>query len=66
MTEMEDAQKNTELLESLKQAGQEMTSEGIREQKVSFIMGSLGKNSDITREFVKSALDKSSGHQAKR
>ena len=64
MTEMEDAQKNTELLESLKQAGQEMTSEGVREQKVSFVMGSLSEDSEITRELVKSELDKLAGQRS--
>lgn len=61
----ENPQKTIELLEDLKQAGQKMTSEEIREQKVSFIMGSVSEKSGITRDFVKSVLDKSSGYRDK-
>ena len=47
-----------ELLEMLKQAGQQMTADGVRQQKISFIMGSLSEDSPITRDRVENELDK--------
>ena len=47
-----------ELLEKLKQAGQQMTADGVRQQKISFIMGSLSEDSPITRDRVENELDK--------
>lgn len=60
-----DSQETSELIENLRQAGQQMTAEDVREQKVSFIMGSLGADSTITREEIKSELDKLPGQRFK-
>ena len=54
---MADTQEET-LLENLKQAGQQMTADGVRQQKISFIMGSLSEDSPITRDRVEDELDK--------
>ena len=53
--------KERDILEQLKEAGQNMTADDLREQKISFIMGSLSENSEITREEVEAALNKSAG-----
>lgn len=57
---MADTQEET-LLENLKQAGQQMTADGVRQQKISFIMGSLSEDSPITRDRVEDELDKLAG-----
>ena len=52
------------LLEALRKAGQEMTEEQVREQKISFIMGTLGSDSKITREEVEAQLDRMAGRRS--
>ena len=59
---MKDIQTDAALLEALKQAaGRQMTADGVRRQKVSFIMGSLSHDSTITRDRVEAELDKLAG-----
>ena len=54
------------LLEALKAAaGRPMTAEQIRQQKVSFILGTLSSDSDDTREEVDAHLRKREGVPAK-
>ena len=60
----DNAQTDTDLLEKLKEAGQRMTADEVREQKVSFVMGSLSKDSTITREHIKSELDRLPGQRS--
>ena len=60
MTKMTDA-KEAALLEGLKQAGKRMTAEDVKQQKISFIMGSLSNDSEITRDRVEAELNKMAG-----
>ena len=53
-----------DLLEALRKAGQEMTEEQVREQKISFIMGTLGSDSKITRAEVEAQLDRMAGKRS--
>ena len=57
---MTDA-KEAALLEGLKQAGKRMTAEDVKQQKISFIMGSLSNDSEITRDRVEAELNKMAG-----
>lgn len=50
-----------EVLEELKKAGQNMTEEQVRAQKISFIMGMLSSKSKITRKEVADYLDRMAG-----
>lgn len=53
------------LLEALEKAStRDLTSEEIRQQSVSFIMGTLKDSSDITRAKIEAALDKQEGRKA--
>lgn len=47
----------SEVLEELRKAGAKMTPTDIRQQKVSFIMGSVKEESNITRSYVEEVLD---------
>ena len=59
---MKDARTDDALLEALKQAAErEMTADEIHNQKVSFIIGSSGADSKITRELVEAELAKMAG-----
>ena len=49
------------ILEELKQMGENMTPQDIREQKISFILGTLSHKSSITREFVENELNRMYG-----
>lgn len=49
------------VLEELRKAGQNMTEEQVRAQKISFIMGTLSSKSTITREEVAAYLDRMAG-----
>lgn len=53
-----------EVLEKLRKAGENMTEEEVRAQKISFIMGTLSSNSKITREEVAAHLDKMAGRRS--
>lgn len=53
------------LLDRLRAAAKvKMSPEQLRKQKISFIMGSLGDDSTITRERVESELNKLEGNAA--
>ena len=59
---MTDLKTDHALLERLKAAASaSLTAEELREQRVSFIIGSLGKDSSITRERVKEVLAEHEG-----
>ena len=53
-----------EVLEKLRKAGENMTEEEVRAQKISFIMGTLSSNSTITREEVAAHLDRMAGRRS--
>lgn len=53
-----------EVLEKLRKAGENMTEEEVRAQKISLIMGTLSSNSTITREEVTAHLDKMAGRRS--
>lgn len=54
-----------ELLARLEKAAKaQLSAKTLRKQKVSFIMGSLGEESTITRERVEEVLDKLEGYAA--
>ena len=62
---MTGIQTDASLLEALrKAAGKQLSAEQLRRQKVSFIMGSLNKDSTITREFVEKELRRIDGETA--
>lgn len=62
---MTEIQTDRSLLEALrKAAGKKLSAEQLRRQKVSFIMGSLNKDSTITREFVEKELRRIDGEPA--
>ena len=46
-------------------AGKPMTPEMIREQKISFILGTLGDDSTITRKEIEAYLDQKMGIPAR-
>ena len=50
--------KENEVLDALKKAGENMTPAQIRQQEISFVMGTLDSKSTVTREFVEEKLDK--------
>ena len=60
---MKDQRTDTELFEALRQAGQEMTEEDVRQQKISFIMGMSSCDSKITREEVAAHIDRMAGRR---
>ena len=60
---MKDRRTDTELFEALRQAGQEMTEEDVRQQKISFIMGMSSCDSKITREEVAAHIDRMAGRR---
>ena len=49
------------VLKKLRKAGENMTEEEVRAQKISFIMGTLSSKSTITREEVAAHLDRMAG-----
>lgn len=51
-------QSEKEILAALKKAGEQMTTEQRRQQKISFILGTLNSESTITRDFVEAVLEK--------
>ena len=51
-------QSEKEILGALKRAGERMTPEQRRQQKISFILGTLSCDSAITRDFVEEVLEK--------
>ena len=52
------------LLRRLRQAASApLTAEELRRQRVSFIMGSVGDESNVTREYVESYLDAQEGRK---
>jgi len=53
------------LLNALKNAaGKKLSASQVRKQKISFILGSLGKDSTITREIVEREVKKNEGEAA--
>ena len=56
-------QRTDALFEALRQAGQEMTEEDVRQQKISFIMGTVSFDSKITREEVAAHIDRMAGRR---
>lgn len=59
---MPDQETRDKLQKALKEAaGKPMTREMIRRQKVSFILGTLGDDSTITRKQIEAYLDKQEG-----
>ena len=56
-------QRTDALFEALRQAGQEMTEEDVRQQKISFIMGTVSFDSKITREEVAACIDRMAGRR---
>ena len=61
---MKDVRTDPDLIEALRRsAGQEMTEEEIREQKISFIMGTVSVDSKITREEVAAHIDRMAGRR---
>lgn len=62
--EVKDIRTDPDLIEALRRsAGQEMTEEEIRQQKISFIMGTSSFDSKITREEVAACLDRMAGRR---
>ena len=49
------------ILKELKEAGQRMTKEEIHKQRVSFIMGMVGRKGGIDRDYIEAELKKLSG-----
>ena len=61
---MKEIRTDPDLIEALhRSAGQEMTEEEIRKQKISFIMGTLSFDSKITREEVADCIDRMAGRR---
>ncbi len=60
----EDIRTDARLIERLKKSGQYVTSEQLRRQRVSYIMGSLPKDSTITRGQIEKILDENEGKAA--
>lgn len=52
------------LIERLKKSSQYVTSEQLRRQRISYIMGSLPKDSSITRGQIEKILDENEGKSA--
>lgn len=50
-----------ELIEKLKLAGQQMTAEDVRKQKISFIKGTLSSKIEVTDEQIEAELDRFAG-----
>jgi len=62
---MSELHTDPDLLERLRRAaGSQLTHEQLKRQKVSFIMGSLGSDSSITRERIEQELNKLDGETA--
>ena len=62
MTKLETVKGDPQVLEALKKAAaRQMTAEERRQQKVSFIMGTMGDDSTITREKVEKILAEQDG-----
>ncbi len=51
-------QSEKDVLGALKKAGEQMTPKQKRQQKISFILGTLDSESTITRDFVEAVLEK--------
>ncbi|PWE50049.1 hypothetical protein DEM26_08855 [Thioclava sp. NG1] len=59
-----NAWKNDKLLERLQRdAGRKMSEREIRQQKISFVMGSLDEKSDLTRDDVAKLIDEHEGRE---
>lgn len=55
---------NEALLKALREASQhEPTAAELRDQRISFVMGSLKEDSTVTRDRVREILDRQEGHQ---
>ena len=54
-------QSEKDILGALKKAGEQMTPEQKRQQRISFVMGTLDSESNITRDFVEAVLEKAHG-----
>lgn len=62
---MTNSKTDPELLRALKNAaGARLSAEKLRKQKISFIMGTLGKDSTVTKDRVEQELEKLSGSAA--
>lgn len=55
-----------EILKKLKRMGENMNPEQERRQKISYIMGMLDSDSDITRDYVEAKLEEMYGKPAGR
>lgn len=61
---MNDLTTSPGLILAMKQAAQhKMTANEIREQKASFVFGTLGKNNDMTLEEVKEMIARRAGEE---
>ena len=59
---MTDLQSESSLTDALREAaGRKMTPEEIREQRVSFVMGTIHRDSDVTREDVRRIIEEREG-----
>ena len=64
---MKDVRADPDLIEALRRsAGQEMTEEDVRRQKISFIMGMSSCDSKITREEVAAHIDRMAGRRPRK
>lgn len=62
---MNNSKTDPKLLSALHNAaGKRLSAEKLRKQKVSFIMGTLGKDSTVTKDRVEQELEKLSGSAA--
>lgn len=62
---MPEAKTDQALIDALTEAAKRpLTTEEIRKQRVSFILGSLGNDSTITKEQVETVLNKLEGRAA--
>lgn len=62
---MTDLRTDADLLRRLKEASRaNLSAYEIKQQKISFILGSLGEQSDVTREKVEEVLHKMDGEAA--
>lgn len=58
-TDILELKTNSELLETLKKATTKgMTTEDLKEQRASFVYGSLSSNSSVTKAEIKKFLEK--------
>ena len=63
---MKSLKGDSTLIEALRRAAKRpMTEDEVRQQKISFILGSLSEDSTISRKRVEEELDKNSGTRQK-